>query len=104
MSGYWRSPELTFVSGGSVTRGWEATLDRYKAKYSSKAAMGHLTFSDLNVREFARDAALISGRWQLQCDEPIGGRFSLLFRIKGDHWVIVYDHTSVDASQIESGS
>lgn len=98
MHGYWRSDELTFVSGGDVTNGWQPTLDRYKAKYTDRAAMGQLTFSDLNVRELARDGALVSGRWHLERKEPIGGRFTLLFRIKDGRWVIVYDHTSVDAS------
>lgn len=98
MDGYWRSDELTFVSGGNVTKGWRPTLDRYKAKYADRAIMGQLAFSDLNVRELARDAALVSGRWHLDRDKPIGGRFTLLFRIKDGRWVIVYDHTSVDAS------
>lgn len=98
MDGYWRSDELTFVSGGDVTKGWQPTLDRYKAKYTDRAVMGRLAFSDLNVRELARDAALVSGRWHLERDEPIGGRFTLLFRIEHGRWVIVYDHTSVDAS------
>ena len=66
MAGYWKSPELTFVSGDVVTRGWQATLDRYHRRYPTHAAMGHLTFSELNVRELAHDAALVSGRWRLE--------------------------------------
>jgi len=97
MDGYWRSDELTFVSGGDVTKGWQPTLDRYKAKYTDRAIMGRLAFSDLNVRDLARDAALVFGRWHLERKEPIGGRFTLLFRIKHGRWVIVYDHTSVGA-------
>ncbi len=95
MEGYWNSPELTFVSGGTVTQGWQQTLDNYKKRYPDRAAMGTLTFSDLNVRELARDAALVSGRWHLERADPIGGRFTLLFRVKAGRWVIVYDHTSV---------
>jgi len=95
MEGYWNSPELTFVSGGNVTKGWQPTLDGYKKRYPDRATMGTLTFSDLNIRELARDAALVSGRWHLRRGEPIGGRFTLLFRRKAGKWLIVYDHTSV---------
>ncbi len=95
MAGYWKSPELTFVSGGTSTHGWQETRDRYHRRYPTRAAMGHLTFSELNVRELTRDAALVSGRWQLDRGEPIGGCFTLLFRYRDNRWVIVYDHTSV---------
>src|SRR5262245_37193454 len=30
MDGYWRSPELSFFSGGRKLAGWEATLERYR--------------------------------------------------------------------------
>src|SRR5215471_17843051 len=30
MQGYWRSPDLTFYSGATVTKGWEPTLERYR--------------------------------------------------------------------------
>ena len=33
MSAYWRSEKLRFSSGGDVTKGWQATLDRYKIRY-----------------------------------------------------------------------
>ena len=99
MCGYWKSPELTFVSGGTVTHGWQRTLDRYHERYPSRAAMGQLTFSGLNVRELSRDAALVSGRWVLDRTNPVGGRFTLLFRRKDDGWVIVYDHTSLGGAK-----
>jgi len=102
MEGYWNSPELTFVSGGTVTKGWQQTLDGYKKRYPDRAAMGALTFSDLSVRELARDAALVSGRWYLDRGDPIGGRFTLVFRLKAGRWVIVYDHTSVGDKKPDS--
>jgi len=94
---YWKSPELTFVSGGTVTRGWDETLRGYRHRYPTRAAMGRLTFDELDVRALAPHAALVSGRWRLAREapqEPVGGRFTLLFRRIEDHWVIVYDHTS----------
>src|SRR5205809_359509 len=36
MTGYWKSPDLMFFSGKDKTRGWEATLKRYRKKYQSE--------------------------------------------------------------------
>ena len=35
MEGYWKSPDLRFLSGKTVTEGWQATLDRYRKKYQA---------------------------------------------------------------------
>ena len=32
MDGYQRSPDIVFISGDRVTRGWKTVLDRYKTK------------------------------------------------------------------------
>ncbi len=95
MRGYWNSPELKFVSGANVTKGWQPTLDRYKKNYDSRAKMGVLTFSDLEVTVLSKDAATILGTWALQRenDKP-GGKFTLIFRKFKDGWRIVHDHTS----------
>ena len=97
MAPYWHSPDLTFSSGGKVTRGWQATLDRYHQRYPTREAMGHLTFSDIEVTQLGRDAALVLGRWRLQRAAPIGGGFTLVLRESAGKWVIVHDHTSIDA-------
>jgi ketosteroid isomerase-like protein len=95
MRGYWSSPELKFVSGTNVTRGWQPTLDRYKKNYDSRAKMGTLTFSDLEITVLSKDAAVVLGSWSLQreTDKP-GGKFTLIFRKFKDGWKIVHDHTS----------
>ncbi len=95
MQGYWNSPELVFVSGANVTRGWQPTLDRYKKTYDSKAKMGVLTFSDLEVDVLSKDAAVVLGNWSLQRegDNP-HGKFTLIFRKFKDGWKIIHDHTS----------
>lgn len=96
MKGYWNSRELTFVSGGDVTRGWQETLDRYKKRYQADGKeMGRLTFSDVTVRELAPGTALVTGRWKLALTkEAIGGRYTLVFRKLEDGWRIIHDHTS----------
>lgn len=97
MEGYWRSPVLTFSSGGSVQRGWEETRDRYLSRYPNRTAMGRLRFSDLEILPITPGAVLVLGRWHLERDEPIGGAFSLVFAQKEGSWVIVHDHTSADS-------
>jgi ketosteroid isomerase-like protein len=95
MAGYWRSPGTVFISGDSLTRGWQTVLDRYKKNYDSREKMGTLTFSDLQITPMGNDAAVVFGRWHLQRakDEP-HGRFTLIFRKTKQGWRIVHDHTS----------
>lgn len=95
MRGYWNSDKLVFVSSDGVTRGWQPTLDRYKKSYDSRAKMGVLAFSDLDVNVISRDAAVVLGSWALQRekDNP-KGKFTLIFRKFKDGWRIVHDHTS----------
>ena len=95
MVGYWRSPELKFVSGDRVTRGWQQTLDNYKRSYPDKAAMGALAFSDLEITVLSKDAAFVVGSWLLKREKDTPhGKFSLLFRKFREGWRIAADHTS----------
>jgi beta-aspartyl-peptidase (threonine type) len=98
MAGYWQSPELTFMSGGTVTRGWQATLDRYKARYQGKGQeMGTLTFSDLEIEVFDADHALARGRWKVvKSNTAPNGLFTLILVRKPEGWRIVHDHTSAE--------
>ncbi|MEM0927497.1 MAG: nuclear transport factor 2 family protein [Planctomycetota bacterium] len=92
MEGYWKSEKLTFSSGGSTTRSWQSTIDRYKKKYNSREAMGTLTFDQLEVTPLADDAAFVLGRWDLKGIG--GGNFTLVMRKLDSRWVVVHDHTS----------
>jgi ketosteroid isomerase-like protein len=95
MNGYARSRTTAFVSGDTVTRGWQTVRDRYKKKYGSAEQMGQLTFSHLEITPLCSDTAIVLGRWQLKRkgDHP-RGRFTLLFRHGSEGWRIVQDHTS----------
>ena len=95
MAGYARTPDLRFASGGTVTHGWQETLDRYEQRYPDRAAMGTLTFSDLDTTVLSPDAAVVFGHWRLKTvkGEP-NGLFTLLFRRTDAGWRIVADHTS----------
>lgn len=95
MQDYWKSEQLRFASGGTVTRGWQGTIDRYKARYTDRAAMGTLSFTGLDVEVLAPDAAIVHGAWALERagDRP-SGLYTLVFRDFGAGWVIVSDTTT----------
>ncbi len=97
MAGYWKSPELTFYSGKTKLRGWQATLDRYRKRYQAEGReMGRLRFETVEVLGLGPDAALARGGWRLHTSdgkEP-HGLFTLLLRRPDGDWRIVYDHTS----------
>ncbi|HEY2784000.1 MAG TPA: nuclear transport factor 2 family protein [Fimbriiglobus sp.] len=96
MKGYWRSDDLTFYSGGSATKGWKQTLERYKKNYTvGGKKMGTLAFSDLDVTLISETAALVRGKWKLTgLSEPSGGLFTLVVKKLPEGWRIVHDHTS----------
>lgn len=96
MQGYWCSPELTFVSGATVYRGWDNAMERYRKAYQSEGKqMGKLTFSDLQIEMLAPSAALVRGSFHLAM--PDGkqphGVFTLVFRKFPEGWRIIHDHT-----------
>lgn len=96
MGGYWKSKDLTFVSGKDVTRGWDETLERYKKKYQAEGKeMGRLAFADLEVKVLAPGVALVTGKWELKlAKETVGGRYTLVLRKFDAGWRIIHDHTS----------
>ena len=95
MNGYARSASTVFVSEDEVRRGWETVRDRYHMRYSDRAKMGTLSFSEIEVTMLSPDAAVVLGRWKLkrENDEP-HGRFTLIFKRLPEGWRIVHDHTS----------
>ena len=95
MNGYAQCASTVFVSEDEVRRGWETVRDRYRIRYSDRAKMGALSFSDTEVTMLSPDAAVVLGRWRLKRanDEP-HGRFTLIFKRLPEGWRIVHDHTS----------
>jgi uncharacterized protein (TIGR02246 family) len=94
MAGYAQNDDTMFV-GTDVTRGWTKVRDRYKAKYDSRAKMGTLVFSDVDLRPLGNDDVVVTGAWKLtrEADAP-HGRFTLIFHRRAEGWRIVYDHSS----------
>jgi beta-aspartyl-peptidase (threonine type) len=96
MAGYWKSDELTFFSGKDVTKGWNATLERYKKRYQADGKeMGKLTFSELQIDPLGPEGAVVRGRWKVVTSkETLEGLFTVVFKKTADGWKIVHDHTS----------
>jgi ketosteroid isomerase-like protein len=95
MDHYWKSDDLTFSSSGKTTRGWQATLARYRERYPTPEKMGRLTLSGFELTPLGDAAELVLGQWKLdRQSEPVGGNFTLVLRKIDGRWVIVHDHTS----------
>ena len=96
MDTYWKSPKLTFSSGGKTSFGWQSTLDNYKKGYPTPEKMGKLHFDDLDVTRLEANSALVLGNWHLRMSNGLqrDGNFTLVIRKFGEHWKIVHDHSS----------
>jgi len=89
--------DCTFI-GKQVVKGREKVLARYKSSYPTPAAMGKLSFRNLEVRELSERIAIVTGEWHLErpasAGGAVGGIFSLVLKDFDDEWRIVLDHTS----------
>jgi beta-aspartyl-peptidase (threonine type) len=97
MQGYWKSPDLTFYSGGTITGGWEATLERYRKRYQSEGKeMGKLDFPEETIEVLGADAAMVHGRWRLALSggKELRGLYTVIMRRLPEGWRIVHDHSS----------
>lgn len=97
MQGYKDSPDTTFI-GKTIRQGWQQVMERYKASYSTKDAMGTLEFSDLSIRMLGADYAVATGKYHLTRTAAGGGDasgiFSLVWEKSAEGWKIILDHTS----------
>ena len=95
MEGYWKSDSLVFVGSKGPTYGFLNTLERYKASYPNKEAMGTLNFDLLFIEQWDEKTIQVIGKFTLtrENDQPTGF-FTLLFRKIDSVWKIVSDHSS----------
>jgi len=95
MDGYERAEGTTFISGDTVTRGWQTVSDRYKKAYDTPEKMGTLAFSELEIKPLSEFYANVTGRWHLtRAKDAPHGRFALIFRRTNAGWRIVQDTTT----------
>ena len=95
MDGYERAGTTVFISGDTVTRGWQTVADRYKKAYDTPEKMGTLAFGDIEIKPLSEFYASVTGRWQLtRAKDTPHGRFALIFRRTNAGWRIVQDTTT----------
>ena len=97
MAAYERGPDVTFVTGSGLVRGWDAMRERYRRRYGAGAALGALTFSDLETRPLGPGYAIAYGRFHLRragVAREDTGVFDLVMHRTPQGWRILSDHTS----------
>ncbi len=95
--GYKHSPDTLFVTR-QISRGWDGLVQEYKLEYPTKAAMGTLAFSELEVYGIDEKVAVCVGKYHLERGKKEGGNadgiFSLVLEKTDQGWKIVVDHTT----------
>jgi ketosteroid isomerase-like protein len=96
-SGFKDSPDTIFITR-QLYRGFAGVVDEYKHDYPTSAAMGTLTYSDLEVHPLDENFAVVTGKYRLERGKKDGGNseglFSLVFENTDNGWKIVVDHTT----------
>ncbi len=94
---YKNSPDTLFISR-EINRGYAGLIDSYHKDYPTRAAMGTLTFSDLEVHPLDERFAVTLGKYHLERTKKAGGNadgvFSLVMEKTAEGWRIVVDHTT----------
>ncbi len=94
MEPYWHSDSLRFMGKSGVTKGWNATLARYKKNYTPQQ-MGKLQFSNLYFNHINDEHTWVDGSWTLYREkDTLSGHFSLLWKRLDNKWQIIADHSS----------
>lgn len=94
---YKNSPDTLFISR-DINRGYAGLLQSYHRDYPTKAAMGTLNFTDLEVHPLDEHFAVALGKYHLERNKKEGGNaegvFSLVMEKTPEGWRIVVDHTT----------
>ena len=97
VEGYKDSPETIFLSR-TLSRGYAGMVTAYHQNYPTRAAMGTLAFSELEVHRLDDNFAFCIGKYHLDRGKKDGGNaegmFSLVFEKTEAGWKIVADHTT----------
>ncbi|MBO3115632.1 nuclear transport factor 2 family protein [Winogradskyella sp. DF17] len=92
METYWKSDNLKFYGKSGLTRGWDATLARYKMNFPTKAESGTLSFDITDISKIEANAYWVMGQFHLDRDAGnADGIFMLVFKKIDGQWKIVAD-------------
>jgi ketosteroid isomerase-like protein len=94
---YKNSADILFM-GKTIQHGYAQMLARYKASYPSRAAMGTLSFTSLEVQPLDTRFATVTGHYHLERTREGGGAadgfFLLVMEKTSTGWKIVRDDTT----------
>jgi len=94
---YKNSPDILFM-GDPINKGYAAMVARYKKVYGTKAKMGVLTFSDLEVQPLDAKFATVTGKFHLERSADGGGNadgyYLLVCEKTKDGWKIIRDSST----------
>lgn len=93
---YKNSPDILFI-GAKISRGYAGMLERYRAAFPTREAMGTLTFSDVEVQPLDERFATATGKFHLARTAAGGGdasgSYMLVYEKTPQGWKIVRDVT-----------
>jgi ketosteroid isomerase-like protein len=94
---YKDAPDTLMVTH-QISHGFAGLVEEYKHDYPTKAAMGTLTFSELEARPLDANFAIVVGKYHLERAKKEGGNaegvFSVVLEKTDKGWKIVLDHTT----------
>ena len=94
---YKNSPDILFVGAKNISRGYAEMLARYRRQYPTRAAMGTLAFSGLEVQPLDEHFVTVTGKFHLARTAEGGGDASgsylLVVEKTPQGWKIVRDVT-----------
>jgi len=101
-TGYKNSPDILFM-GRTIRHGYAQMLAGYRKSYPTRAAMGTLSFSALEVQPLDGHFATVTGRFHLERTAAGGGDASGYYLLVVEKtpagWKIVRDATTNEAPQ-----
>jgi uncharacterized protein (TIGR02246 family) len=88
----------TLVVTHQISHGFAGLVEEYRHDYPTKAAMGTLTFSELEARALTPEFAIVVGKYHLDRAKKEGGSaeglFSMVLEKTDKGWKIILDHTT----------
>ena len=94
---YKDAPDTLMVTH-QISHGFAGLVEEYKHDYPTRAAMGTLTFSELEARTLDANFAIVVGKYHLERGKKEGGNaegvFSVVLEKTDKGWKIVLDHTT----------
>jgi ketosteroid isomerase-like protein len=94
---YKDAPDTLMVTH-QISHSFAGLVEEYKRDYPTKAAMGTLSFSELEARPLDASFAIVVGKYHLERGKKDGGNaegvFSVVLEKTDKGWKIVLDHTT----------